>query len=77
MEVLESVNLVLFTWSIIVDALMVKEFDCVLVADYIVQAVVCVVSINFGVAWIGRSLESVRVGFHDIEIWAVLTINSR
>ena len=68
MEVLEDANLVKFTWSIYVDALIAKKFDSVPVAYLTVRAVVGEVSINFGVAWIGSCLESVRVGLHYIEI---------
>ena len=76
-EWLLSVDLVLATWSEVVDALVVPIIDGVLDTEATVLAVVGVgTSCRSAVTRMSGGLDGVLVGLHNVELRAVLSIDS-
>lgn len=72
MEWLVSVDLVLASWSIVVDALVVPVVNRALDAESTMFTIAVIVAIVWGGAWMSSGLPSILVGLHDVELWAVL-----
>lgn len=76
MEFSGGINLILTSWTIVVDSLVVPVVNRVLDTESSMLTVAIPMSIPGIIACMGSSLVSEFVSLHNVKLWAILSTNT-